>query len=211
MLPPKRDGVGNRAYYRCTHKYTRACGATKQVQKTEDDPLIFEVTYRGNHTCMGVPNSPSPVGSLEEKTKNAVTNLQQQLEPKQNQKQDIPFKFEQGLKVETEEIHPKVVGRIPSFSFPSTSIQSENQDIWDQLEENNILAGLESPSTTESNYFSGAMDQVLTYPYDLSDMISTPTSGTNSLFHFDMDPIEFNVEPNVPFNVLDYITTDMIY
>ncbi|XP_010554725.1 PREDICTED: probable WRKY transcription factor 54 [Tarenaya hassleriana] len=40
-----------RNYFRCTHKYTQGCGAIKQVQKLEHDPLTFQITYIGNHTC----------------------------------------------------------------------------------------------------------------------------------------------------------------
>ncbi|KAK6777316.1 hypothetical protein RDI58_024033 [Solanum bulbocastanum] len=40
-----------RAYYRCTHKNTQGCLATKQVQKSKEDPLVFEVTYKGMHSC----------------------------------------------------------------------------------------------------------------------------------------------------------------
>ncbi|WOK97937.1 putative WRKY transcription factor 53 [Canna indica] len=41
-----------RAYYRCTHRHTRGCPATKQVQRSDDDPAVFEVTYHGAHTCL---------------------------------------------------------------------------------------------------------------------------------------------------------------
>ncbi|CAH8268816.1 unnamed protein product [Arabidopsis lyrata] len=40
-----------RSYFRCTHKYTKGCKATKQVQKVELDPKMFSITYIGNHTC----------------------------------------------------------------------------------------------------------------------------------------------------------------
>ncbi|KAG6526643.1 probable WRKY transcription factor 61 [Zingiber officinale] len=40
-----------RSYYRCTHKSFYGCGAKKQVQRLDDDPSTFEVTYRGEHTC----------------------------------------------------------------------------------------------------------------------------------------------------------------
>ncbi|ESQ44444.1 hypothetical protein EUTSA_v10006146mg [Eutrema salsugineum] len=40
-----------RSYFRCTHKYTQACKATKQVQKLEFEPRMFSITYIGNHTC----------------------------------------------------------------------------------------------------------------------------------------------------------------
>lgn len=40
-----------RSYYRCTHKNDLGCQATKQVQRADDDPSVFEITYRGSHTC----------------------------------------------------------------------------------------------------------------------------------------------------------------
>ncbi|CAN8279605.1 unnamed protein product [Cochlearia groenlandica] len=40
-----------RSYFRCTHKYTKGCKATKQVQKLELEPGMFNITYIGNHTC----------------------------------------------------------------------------------------------------------------------------------------------------------------
>ncbi|KAL5813167.1 hypothetical protein ACOSQ3_028117 [Xanthoceras sorbifolium] len=40
-----------RGYYRCTHRHVQGCLATKQVQRSDEDPMIFEITYRGRHTC----------------------------------------------------------------------------------------------------------------------------------------------------------------
>ncbi|WVZ69419.1 hypothetical protein U9M48_018207 [Paspalum notatum var. saurae] len=40
-----------RAYFRCTHRHTQSCHASKQVQRTDGDPLLFDVVYHGTHTC----------------------------------------------------------------------------------------------------------------------------------------------------------------
>ncbi|XP_062206388.1 transcription factor WRKY19-like [Phragmites australis] len=40
-----------RAYFRCTHRHTQECHASKQVQRTDGDPLLFDVVYHGSHTC----------------------------------------------------------------------------------------------------------------------------------------------------------------
>ncbi|KAI3925157.1 hypothetical protein MKW98_009807 [Papaver atlanticum] len=40
-----------RGYYRCTHKSFYGCEAKKQVQRLDDDPNTFEVTYYGHHSC----------------------------------------------------------------------------------------------------------------------------------------------------------------
>nr|ASU89566.1 drought resistance protein [Agropyron mongolicum] len=40
-----------RAYYRCTYQKTQGCSATKQVQRADEDPALFDVIYHGEHTC----------------------------------------------------------------------------------------------------------------------------------------------------------------
>ncbi|VVB05876.1 unnamed protein product [Arabis nemorensis] len=47
-----------RAYYRCTHQKLYKCPAKKQVQRLDDDPYMFRVTYRGSHTCHFFTKSP---------------------------------------------------------------------------------------------------------------------------------------------------------
>ncbi|KAF8009793.1 hypothetical protein BT93_J0708 [Corymbia citriodora subsp. variegata] len=58
-----------RGYYRCTHQKLYHCPAKKQVQRLDNDPFIFEVTYRGDHTCHMSSTAPSipppPPASLE--------------------------------------------------------------------------------------------------------------------------------------------------
>nr|WAB55800.1 putative WRKY transcription factor 70 [Neoregelia sp.] len=46
-----------RSYYRCTYKYDKGCQATRQVQRSEDDPTMHEITYIGEHTCRDLPDS----------------------------------------------------------------------------------------------------------------------------------------------------------
>lgn len=46
-----------REYYRCTYRNTHGCCATKQVQRSSDDPSIFEITYLGKHTCPKISTS----------------------------------------------------------------------------------------------------------------------------------------------------------
>ncbi|GFP89380.1 WRKY transcription factor 55 [Phtheirospermum japonicum] len=69
-LPPE-DGYTWRKYGqkeilgstfpRCTHQKFYDCPAKKQVQRLEDDPFTFEVTYRGTHTCHVSSTAPSAV------------------------------------------------------------------------------------------------------------------------------------------------------
>ncbi|VVA18545.1 PREDICTED: WRKY [Prunus dulcis] len=48
-----------RGYYRCTHQKLYNCPAKKQVQRLNNDPLTFEVMYRGEHTCHMSATAPS--------------------------------------------------------------------------------------------------------------------------------------------------------
>ncbi|KAG6387759.1 hypothetical protein SASPL_152951 [Salvia splendens] len=78
-----------RGYYRCTSIHAHGCLATKQVQKSDEDPTIFEITYRRKHTCTRAPNNPSapiPVPGVESEdpnplTKNPPFNIQTTLNP----------------------------------------------------------------------------------------------------------------------------------
>ncbi|MED6206987.1 hypothetical protein PIB30_031663 [Stylosanthes scabra] len=40
-----------RNYFRCIHRNTQGCHATKQVQQIGEDPPLYETVYRGQHTC----------------------------------------------------------------------------------------------------------------------------------------------------------------
>ena len=59
-------GLNYRSYYRCTHRSTQNCWATKQVQRSDSDSTVFEVTYRGTHTCSrATAAAPHPPASPE--------------------------------------------------------------------------------------------------------------------------------------------------
>ncbi|KAK4363544.1 hypothetical protein RND71_018785 [Anisodus tanguticus] len=63
-----------RAYYRCTHQKLYLCPAKKQVQRLDDDPYVFEVTYRSQHTCYMSATAPTvPPPSVEDITHQATT------------------------------------------------------------------------------------------------------------------------------------------
>ncbi|KAL5799810.1 hypothetical protein ACOSQ3_032903 [Xanthoceras sorbifolium] len=56
-----------RSYYRCTHQKMYNCPAKKQVQRLNDDPYTFEVTYHNEHTChksSTAPSAPPPAAAV---------------------------------------------------------------------------------------------------------------------------------------------------
>ncbi|KAK1417676.1 hypothetical protein QVD17_26810 [Tagetes erecta] len=40
-----------RAYYRCSFNITKGCCAKKHVQRSTEDPSIFDISYQGHHSC----------------------------------------------------------------------------------------------------------------------------------------------------------------
>ncbi|GMY08391.1 putative WRKY transcription factor 70 [Fagus crenata] len=47
-----------RSYFRCTRKHDQGCRATKQVQRMENDPQMYQTTYIGHHTCKDTLKAP---------------------------------------------------------------------------------------------------------------------------------------------------------
>ncbi|KAL3025916.1 hypothetical protein AAZX31_04G204200 [Glycine max] len=76
-----------RSYYRCTHQKLYECQAKKQVQRLDHNPNIFEVTYRGNHTChmsSTAPSSVPPQQLLVDISQNNSSTISSQLSPTMN-------------------------------------------------------------------------------------------------------------------------------
>ncbi|KAG0495925.1 hypothetical protein HPP92_000616 [Vanilla planifolia] len=51
----QKDILGSifpREYYRCSHRHSQGCQARKQVQRSNKDPYIIDITYSGTHTCI---------------------------------------------------------------------------------------------------------------------------------------------------------------
>ena len=66
-----------RAYFRCTYRHSQSCHASKQVQRANGDPLLFDVVYHGNHTCAQCNSQrlqqaahwqPQPAGAQERRS-----------------------------------------------------------------------------------------------------------------------------------------------
>ncbi|EEF50577.1 probable WRKY transcription factor 53 [Ricinus communis] len=182
-----------RSYYRCTHRHSQGCLATKQVQRSDQDPTIFEVNYSGKHKCLHssrlATSSPSPINDKSEQNKD---NFQlQQLEDKPKPLNELSFNYKDGLKSEDLDI-------FPSFSFPDASYMGNENDIYrESLIENNLLGSLSSPAfispaTSESNYFSVSPCH---YSVRTPESDSLPTSVVNSpigIWDISIDNVEFD-------------------
>lgn len=203
-----------RSYYRCTFRNTQNCWATKQVQRSDEDPTIFDITYRGKHTCSQGNEAVQPHNSPEKQQKlNSHNNDSHHAQ----QTNESLTKLRNTLTVRTDHLGNQEMSC--PFTFPSTSFGCMAQEnyslIPSALENDSFLSSLYQTqllSTTgaESNYFSSPtfqlneFDGVYNQPRsesDITEIISTNTSATNSPildFNFSLDQVE--LDPNFPFN-----------
>lgn len=172
-----------RGYYRCTHRNIQGCLATKQVQRSDYDPTIFEITYRGCHTCNNSGHFPS---SDQERTDSKECQKKQTHE----QSQGNILNFQTGLTIKSEDLdtHER---DFPLLEFPSM----ENHVFPTSLLDNNFLGdfppSFASPATSGSNCFTVSPSQITGFgknqnlqatESDLSEILSAATSTTSSPF-----------------------------
>ncbi|GAV65788.1 WRKY domain-containing protein [Cephalotus follicularis] len=206
-----------RSYYRCTYRTTQNCWATKQVQRSDDDSALFQVTYRGTHTCSYVNQSVPPPASSEEQEQKINHSSNNNNQHQQPQPEQVLLHFRKSLRVNTEELNSKETAS--TFSFPSTLFGCMNGDNYSfsplMLDNNNSMGSFSpsyiSPETPESHYFSplpyhmnnsGGIHPPYNSESDIAEMISANTSATNSPI-LDLDfPLEsVEMDPNFPFDI----------
>nr|WCZ69459.1 WRKY30 [Hemerocallis fulva] len=159
-----------RGYYRCTYRTSQGCPAMKQVQRTDDQQSLYEVTYRGTHTCQrkstSFGTSGIPLPTLENNNN--------------NHNQHLLLSFQTNLKVETEDLDMKLIQEpSPAFSFPSTPIENSC------FKSNFNYSAFTSPTTSESNnYFSASPCGISSYggQTDFTDIVSGETSKAEDLW-----------------------------
>ncbi|KAK4273912.1 hypothetical protein QN277_017215 [Acacia crassicarpa] len=144
-----------RGYYRCTHRHAQGCLATKQVQRSDQDPTVMEVNYRGNHTCK-LASGPAP--------------------PSQEQLVNLGA----GLRVLTENLDASDQTSFASFQLPSTSnVTPDNLDslCCPAIQNNNVGEKFSSPpymsrANSAKAHFSvsPSFGGPLNFPSSTSDM-----------------------------------------
>ncbi|KAM0875885.1 hypothetical protein ACQ4PT_036520 [Festuca glaucescens] len=168
-----------RAYYRCTHRKTQGCAAIKQVQRADEDPTLYDVTYHGTHTCLHKtaaaakvqPATPNP--DARTLLKNMSSNLTVDTEGlTSGPQQPTPFSFSS----------PAVSGLTPppehyTFSTPSTP-------------ENCFGQGVSlSPATSDWSYIPmNPFEEDLRAQSELQEIVSGLVSATSipeTAFSFD--------------------------
>lgn len=172
-----------RGYYRCTHRPIQGCLATKQVQRTDDDPTIFEITYRGIHTCNQSPHpnpNPPPSGSINQDPASSGGSHQPTILPPQQNQQQTLLNFQSGLEVIT---HTSTTANdLESYSFFSSCTRDNDFGA-------NACPSLMSPGTCGSNFFTVSSSEPNIFAgnlssnvseSDLSALVSAAASATSS-------------------------------
>ncbi|OAY48413.1 probable WRKY transcription factor 30 [Manihot esculenta] len=204
-----------RGYYRCTHRIVQGCLATKQVQRSDEDPTIFEITYRGRHTCNQASHMLPPSQPLENQEPNSGMEQPQQQQENQQQSQDL-LNIRSGLKVITEGLDSHEQSVPPSHFLSGSNFKAENQ-VFSPPTVDKSFKGIYSqsnfisPTTSGKSYFSasssgmqhylGGNQNFQTSEFELNDIISAATSTTDSPtvgLDFPFGNVEF--DPNFTFD-----------
>ncbi|XP_019178067.1 PREDICTED: probable WRKY transcription factor 53 [Ipomoea nil] len=128
-----------KGYYRCSHLYSRGCLAKKEIQKSDDDPTVFNVRYRGNHTC----NNPSP--RLQSPPPPRTLDNEEPPSTLQTQQEDNLLNLRRNLKIKTDNIEASSHGRDEN-PFPSSSYDFASSSGGIKVGE--IHCGFPQPPTT---------------------------------------------------------------
>ncbi|KVI04625.1 probable WRKY transcription factor 30 [Cynara cardunculus var. scolymus] len=172
-----------RGYYRCTYRHSEGCLATKQVQRTEDDPNIFNISYRGSHTCNLGTNTTSTIPlPLPSPPQSIIQHLQQE-------NQQAPRCPEFLLDLQTCDKPTTENIKTSSFQFPSTSNNSIIFPTLDNAFDSNTSPSFISPTTSVPAYFTMSQPRVsvvrnISSPVaaksEVNNVVSVATSSTSS-------------------------------
>lgn len=199
-----------RSYYRCTYRLMQNCWATKQVQRSDDDPALFEITYKGTHTCNQTFNcaATQPKSPEKHRFKKQANNP---ITPPSNQ---MLANLQANLRVNTNDLHQKEATCSFPFSPTFSGFVDENLHFQISQVDDNLVGGYSpsfvSPTTPESSYFSLPSYQMNDSQRihnahhsesDQPDLFSANTSSTSSPIiglEFPLEQVE--LDPNFPFD-----------
>ncbi|XP_028087006.1 probable WRKY transcription factor 41 [Camellia sinensis] len=188
-----------RSYYRCTNRNSQNCWATKQVQRSDDDPTVFEIIYKGRHECNQTPHTappaPPPPASLD----------------KQNNHHQPPnnMHFRTSLTVNTHDLDTKdmtspLTSPSTSFEWMKSQNQNQNQNFPISKHVHDEYQDSFSPYQMMNNF--GVFHDLQHSGSELTEIISTNNSVTNSPIldlGFSIDSV-VDLDPNFPFDTPGY-------
>ncbi|CAM8945314.1 unnamed protein product [Rhodiola kirilowii] len=143
-----------RGYYRCTHRHVQGCLATKQVQRSDQDPTVFHIMYKGQHTCTkAAAQCPS-------------TDVAKVIKPVPNTKRtklcDDQFRFSFGSRNRNENnsLVEQVFPTFSSFGYTSGNKNKADDYVFissaEAEEDHQFMMSpfYMSPATSDSDFFS---------------------------------------------------------
>lgn len=178
--------VHPRGYYRCSHRNVLGCLATKQVQRSDEDPAIFEITYRGNHTCTIASNvvGPTLTNPFQTQETNIVNTNPQSLDQQKPPNEQLLNNLRTGLRVQTE-----------NLDFLNQSfVPFENHVLESSFAENFNSPSYVSPANSGISHFSMSPTPSV-FPNMASEIIPPATSAANTptaSMEFPFDQFEFD-------------------
>ncbi|XP_071738425.1 probable WRKY transcription factor 70 [Rutidosis leptorrhynchoides] len=147
-----------RNYFRCTHKIEQGCHATKQVQKTNDEPPKYKITYNGHHTCK----------SLQKTSQIYLDSLN----PKDN---SILLSFETNKITENKQVDPCSMEHTPKEGSPSLSLKHQHVSSFDHytpLYPSTHMPSMSSCLELEDMISSGVFSSTCSnHGYEIDDML----------------------------------------
>ncbi|KAL6578751.1 WRKY Transcription Factor [Orobanche minor] len=199
-----------RSYYRCTYRSVRNCLATKQVQRSDNDADVFDITYKCTHTCNESTSTPSPDDRKQESVHTSQSH------PPRNQ---ALLNDKAHLRVSTHNSDNDNNGTPSEFYFPPT-MYSENHDFptaslfGDSHPGPSYCPTFLSPATSGTSYFSPANchfgGSTRSYQHsesDIAEIISARASTDNSpLGGVELPSDMWDLDPNFPFNASGFFT-----
>ncbi|KAG8077430.1 hypothetical protein GUJ93_ZPchr0007g4507 [Zizania palustris] len=125
-----------RSYFRCTHRHTQGCHASKQVQRADGDPLLFDIVYHGNHTC------------AQAAARSAASVAEPPQPPPQTAQEQIITVAAEGVGGVTQALEPM----LRPFSFTSTAAGTDEGGVAGALHQSCVSTAspFMSPATTTS-------------------------------------------------------------
>ncbi|KAI3979243.1 hypothetical protein MKX01_007719 [Papaver californicum] len=164
-----------RGYYKCTFQKSQGCLAMKQVQRSELDSSIFNVTYIGRHSCVEGSElvSPGQHSPIKQEPNLHISN-QEPREKKSPQEAFISFQtssYHQVVKEEKDLDNRKELSSFPSFTFPSMKVENSFSET---ASTNSSPTYISTPTTLESNYnFEGSSGEQNIFPNSVDSHDST--------------------------------------
>ncbi|CAA0838807.1 Probable WRKY transcription factor 41 [Striga hermonthica] len=198
-----------RSYYRCTYRHAQNCWASKQVQRSDSDPNVFEVTYKGAHTC----SNQSAHQTQEQHSKQTLlsfkANLRVTTDNSENNKNDNII------------INNKYETSQPQFSFPTMYEEIYDLPLASLMGEEDHLGSQSSlflsPATSGTSYFSpvetyqvqgfgGGGYNYQNREYNINEIISAQASTTSSpIGGMEFQADQFGLAPNFTSNCSGYL------